>query len=215
MFKVLENIFNKIFPKHTNQLKADQMTEHQLDKSVELKMRDDIYILHKYSDSNISNLIKQAKYHKNRKSLSFIARSFSGIIEEISASIKDSSPSAEIIVVGIPPSRRRMQDEEYDHMSLMLKYLSSEGITEERNYTIASNALVWTKYTKRQTNLNKAERLENVSNAMKGIKVVPDAEYIVIDDIKTTGATLKESKRALLEAGAKAVTMIAFASNQD
>ena len=208
-------IFDKIFPKHKSQLRADQMTKHQLDSAVNLKIIDNVYILHLYNDSDIANLIKQAKYHKNRKSLSYISRSFSGIIEEISASIKSSSPNAKIIVVNIPPSRRRMKEEEYDHMKLVLKYLNKESSTSEMNYEILEDVLVWTRYTKRQTNLNRSERLKNVSGAMKCTKIIPEAHYIVVDDIKTTGSTLNEGKRALLEAGAKDVIMIAFASKQN
>lgn len=64
--------------------------------------------------------------------------------------------------------------------------------------------------TEQQKSLNRASRLENklwtsIPNDLK------DRHLVVIDDVTTTGTTLRQAKRVLLEAGAKNVTILAFA----
>jgi len=57
--------------------------------------------------------------------------------------------------------------------------------------------------TRSQTELNEEERLINVKNAFSAIsKVLPD-NVLLVDDIWTTGATMKECSKVLKKAGVK------------
>lgn len=64
--------------------------------------------------------------------------------------------------------------------------------------------------TDTQKSLNRASRLEK-----RLWTDVPDhlkqQNFVIIDDVTTTGATLREAKRVLHEAGVKNVTILAFA----
>ncbi len=89
----------------------------------------------------------------------------------------------------------------------------------ERNFDgvfdYAPNALVRERATPPQQGLQKYRRLTNVKNSMRAAG--PDARRIagrvcvVVDDVSTTGASLAEARRALLQAGARQVECIALA----
>jgi len=67
--------------------------------------------------------------------------------------------------------------------------------------------------TAKQFDLAREQRMTNLAGAM-GIKTgfdVAEKHILLVDDIFTTGATANDCARALLEAGAKQVDMIAFA----
>ena len=63
--------------------------------------------------------------------------------------------------------------------------------------------------TDQQKSLNRASRLNN--QLWTSLKSPRNQAFCIIDDVTTTGATLREAKRVLLEAGATDVTILAFA----
>ena len=70
-----------------------------------------------------------------------------------------------------------------------------------------NNPLQRVKDTKSQTNLNGTQRIENVKKCfcVKDLESVKNKRILLIDDIITTGATLKEAADTLFYAGAKLV----------
>lgn len=75
--------------------------------------------------------------------------------------------------------------------------------------------LIWrSKNTRPQFDLEPNERARNVQNAFSKYplaKVNPDINYMLVDDIVTTGSTLKNCARALKKAGAKKIFALAIA----
>ena len=64
------------------------------------------------------------------------------------------------------------------------------------------------RYTQTQTQLDRKGRQQNVKNAFALIPdthVIPDQQYILIDDIFTTGSTLNACANALYKAGARQI----------
>jgi ComF family protein len=67
------------------------------------------------------------------------------------------------------------------------------------------NLLIRNVYTQTQTRLNHTERHQNVKNAFAlapNTVLIPDKQYILIDDVFTTGSTLNACARILRDAGA-------------
>jgi len=65
--------------------------------------------------------------------------------------------------------------------------------------------LLRTKFTQTQTRLNREARHRNVKNAFalaEDAVVIPDQDYILVDDVFTTGSTLNACAAALRKAGA-------------
>ena len=62
-----------------------------------------------------------------------------------------------------------------------------------------------------QHRLDRQERLTNLHNAFKRAKGIENKRVLLVDDIVTTGATLAEATKVLLESGARQVRAIAVA----
>ena len=86
------------------------------------------------------------------------------------------------------------------------------GIFGEKN--IYRDVLRRERYTESQVKLNRARRQENVRNAFAVMdkKFVNGADFVLLDDVFTTGATMNECARVLKENGAATVSGIALAT---
>lgn len=65
------------------------------------------------------------------------------------------------------------------------------------------------RHVKEQKHLSGNEREQNAHRALSAESQVKGRNILVVDDIITSGATLSEARRALLEAGAASVTCMA------
>ena len=77
------------------------------------------------------------------------------------------------------------------------------------------DALVKVKETERQEKLNKADRKTNLVGAYKVTADVKGKRVLVIDDVKTTGATLNECAKALKGAGAVSVVGLMVSARKE
>ncbi len=71
------------------------------------------------------------------------------------------------------------------------------------------------KDTKRQEQLGKTERKENLVGAFRATSDVKGETVLLVDDIKTTGATLNECAKALKVKGAACVICLTVASREE
>jgi ComF family protein len=64
--------------------------------------------------------------------------------------------------------------------------------------------------TKPQAGLTTSERLKNLDGAFEAVTDVKDKTILLIDDVVTSGQTARECAKALRQAGAKQVGILAF-----
>ena len=214
MFKFIVEIIDLLFPKYQNQQIIDDLDKYKIFKKFNLKKIDGAYVLCDYSDKLIKTVIKQAKYYKNKKAIDIIADGLFGVIQEIALSTQEISKK-DVVILGIPENKNRKKKEEYDHIKLILKHIEKKSLDTDI-YKTNYKLLHWNKNINRQSKLKKDERFKNVSGALSVFSpksISKNTKYIIIDDIKTTGATLNEAKRSLSSSGAKEITLIAFATN--
>jgi ComF family protein len=109
-------------------------------------------------------------------------------------------------VIPIPLSKRRLRKRGFNQAELIarsfLKHLDTDTLK------IKTNILVRTRNTTPQTELHSyAERAENVINAFNVVNVldVKHKTILLIDDVMTSGSTMREAVKVLRENGAKRV----------
>jgi ComF family protein len=107
--------------------------------------------------------------------------------------------SSTLVPVPLHPTKERERGyNQSDYLVNMLSRLYQPALPVE-------NLLIRTKFTQTQTRLNRSKRQQNVKNAFA---LAPDAvldssvNYILVDDVFTTGATLNACARVLLDHGA-------------
>lgn len=103
------------------------------------------------------------------------------------------------IIVPVPLHSLRKADRGFNQS----KYIAL-GIGKELGIKVKSNLLKRTRYTETQTNLTMKEREENISNAFKAKhkRLIEGKTFLLVDDVITTGATIRECGKALLDEGA-------------
>tara|TARA_B110000093_G_C12967621_1_gene410449 strand:- start:2436 stop:3158 length:723 start_codon:yes stop_codon:yes gene_type:complete len=84
-------------------------------------------------------------------------------------------------------------------------------ISTTNSSSTVENILLRQIYTQTQTRLNRLERHQNVKNAFAlspNTVLIPDNQYILVDDVFTTGSTLNACARVLRDAGATRLKVV-------
>ena len=115
-------------------------------------------------------------------------------------------------VVCYPPmSKSALKIRHYNQSQLLAKYLCDILNRSE----CLLDAFVKVKDTDRQETLNRSERKVNLIGAYKIKGDVKGKRVLVIDDVKTTGATLNECAKVLKKAGAESVVCLTVSSRKE
>jgi len=122
--------------------------------------------------------------------------------------VNDLSKISVDYIMAIPLHPTRLRSREFNQSLLLVKQI---GITLSRPYFI--DTMIRTRETSPQVGLSKKERDENIKGAfrVRQSDEVKDRRILLIDDVYTTGATLKEGAKTLMHAGAKEVIVATVA----
>lgn len=163
----------------------------KLEKMSDLKKRENLYYLYYYTD--VKKIIFDLKF-KNRK----------GIANSLSRYIKESIEEIQIkekidVVISVPVNKKRFLERGYNQVDEILKSADIKFENIER-----------VKNTKHMYEIKEyKKRKENVKKAFKVTKDYFQKNILVVDDIVTTGATIKEIEKEFLE-NQKAKSVIFF-----
>lgn len=108
-------------------------------------------------------------------------------------------------VVPVPLHSSRLRERGFNQSEILAEYFC-----EKFSFPM-SCALVRDIKTEKQMSLSRAERLLNVKNAFSVCGDLAAKNFILIDDVCTTGATLNECAKALKMAGATKVSAVVLA----
>jgi ComF family protein len=115
-----------------------------------------------------------------------------------------------IVIISVPLHKKRERIRGYNQSELLAKEISKKLFLP-----YVSNILIRQKETKPQFTLDKKKRSENIKDAfvvnLKFKIFLKDKNILLIDDINTTGATLRECAKILKQNGAKRVLGITLA----
>lgn len=105
------------------------------------------------------------------------------------------------VFIPIPLHKTRLQERGFNQAALI-----TETATTRLGASVQTNILARKHPTKPQVGLGSAERKENIVGAFTAQDADPAAAYILVDDVTTTGSTIRAAAAALREAGARNVS---------
>ncbi len=113
-------------------------------------------------------------------------------------------------LVPVPLHWRRLWARRFNQSAML-----AAAISKESGVPIAAGALKRVKPTAQQVGLSRTERAQNVQGAFRvppeGKAAVAGRRLVLVDDVRTSGATVDGCARALLRAGAANVDVLIFA----
>ena len=114
------------------------------------------------------------------------------------------------IILAVPISKQRKKERGYNQSALIARKIANKA-----GILYKENVIIKVKHNAKQSTLNMKERAENVKNAYKvvDLETIHNKKVLLIDDIYTTGNTLKECSKVLKQAGAKMVNVLTIAKD--
>lgn len=154
------------------------------------------FSMFKYSGI-IRSLIRKGKYKG-------VFKSYLPIIELFNSKTPFFESFNNCVLIPIPISKKRLQQRGYNQCEKICKYLE-DFIPQSETV----DALKRTKETKSQYSLKREERMANIKDAFEIDKKLTDLiknkTIIIVDDISTTGATLREACKEVYKAEPKQI----------
>lgn len=149
-----------------------------------------------YNEGSAQNGVYIFKFQSRTDGMEFFAN-------EMAATVSVRYRKANLDAVCYVPTRfRNIMARGYNQSEVLAKKLAGE-----LDISVVK-AMKKIKSNRVQHTLDKAERIENVRGVFDSKDVVAGKNILLVDDIKTTGATLNECARVLKEKGAKNVYCI-------
>lgn len=168
---------------------------------------DKIYFDKAYSVFSYEGAVQQAILSMKFNNLGSYAKAFAKYLVFLAQKVNLSYD----VVTYAPMSKQSLRKRRYNQAQLLAKYFCSLQDKDE----LLAEAIVKTKETEAQEKLGKEERKTNLVDAYKANADVKGKRVLVIDDVKTTGATLNECAKVLKCAGATAVYALTVASRRE
>lgn len=115
------------------------------------------------------------------------------------------------LIMYLPSHRRKEAKRGYNQSQLLATYLG-----KALNIGVSHNNLIKIRHTKDQNKLNRHERLNNLKDSfkVKDRREIGNKSILLIDDIITTGTTMSECSKVLIENEARAVYGLALTSSK-
>ena len=117
--------------------------------------------------------------------------------------------SPDTILVPVPLCKKREKSRGYNQALLLAKEISAMV-----PFPVSNDAIIRVKVTSPQKEMTVRERANNLKNAfvIKNAFSAKDKKIILVDDVFTSGSTVNECARILMQAGAKEVNVLVIAA---
>lgn len=208
--EIFESILNLFLPLRSDFEIVKNLTEEKilnLPKAEQVLDENWITPLFKYKDRKVKAIIWELKYKENILPLETIGKM---IYEEIISEIADVllfNATAEFLLLPIPLTEKTKAERGYNQSELIAKAVLENDIQHKLLY--APQWFSKIKETEKQSHSNnKIERINNLSNCFRADERVSGKYVFLIDDVVTTGSTLREARKTLLSMGS--VDVFAF-----
>lgn len=211
---IFEKLLNFLFPKSGHEILVDSL---KLDEILELsskgiKTPGDIRAFLPYKNKTVQSVVHSLKYKGNKKAAALLADVLlNGLIEDLSEKMEWQG-SEKVILIPVPMSKKRHSERGFNQTELLAETLMERGGKDFFDYL--PSVLEKDSKTRPQTSIKgRTERLKNMIGAFSLTKSekIKGRSVVLLDDVTTTGATLIEARKVLLQGGAKDVMCLSMA----
>lgn len=176
---------------------------------------DETLAVFSYTNPLIQKTLWRLKYHGRKEiAAAFGPTLFETVLPtlgEVAVWQNGSRPNWLVVPLPLSPERQRRRG--FNQAELLAKALCAEDT--EKMFTLRTDILSKIKETKSQvTQPTRAARFSNIKDCFTVLTPLANQHILLIDDTRTTGATLGEATRTLQNAGAKTVITLVVAQQE-
>ncbi len=188
MLDIFQQFLNVLFPKTEAVQILDNVTEDEMVTLFTPEEINHFQFLSSYHHPIIQAAITANKFHKYERAAKLISPLLVKWIENL--------PVKNTVFIPIPLSTKRERSRGYNQVVRILQFTN-----DQHPINIDNNLLKRVIDTTPQTSLHRSERLTNLKGAFKANipNHFPFERVVIVDDVATTGTTLKAAKEALAE----------------
>ncbi len=195
---LVQHLIDFVFPPSPEELKLRAISPTEfLNTSPKAGQSEFPFIKSVFSYKNplVKELVWQIKYKKNRHAIECAGFALSNTLNE---------PA---LLIPIPISKKRRKERGYNQCELII-----DEIVRLNNFKKDYTLLIRPKHIDKQTMKNREERIVNTRSIFEVTrKATSNERIVIIDDVSTTGSTLKEAEEALINAGYSNVECLTIA----
>ncbi len=162
----------------------------------------DVWSVTRFQAPVVRGVVHALKYGRRPEAAARIVEAV--VRSQITGSLK--TTSWRIVPIAMHAARERRRGA--NQARTLARILAAAGLGT------VDDALMRVRKTETQTALDREARERNVKDVFRSrVPADPDAAYLLVDDVVTTGATLASAARALADAGATRVAAWTFAAD--
>lgn len=211
--ELILKILDYVLPPRTNFDIVQKLSEKDiinLPKSEKVENFEWITPLFKYKDKKVRAIVWELKYKDNTSPLDTIGRLLFDEILILISDILIFNNDAEFVLIPIPITNIKRSVRGYNQSEYIAKSIIQNDI--EHSLLYAPQWFQKIKETSSQSHSeSKEERIQNLTDSFEANANLEGKYVILIDDVVTTGSTLLEARKTLLEAGARDVLAFTIA----
>jgi len=157
-----------------------------LDRHYQPNLYQETVCLLPYQDTAVQTAIKQNKYQRDPEASLELGRQLDRYLDRL--------PSEQVTIIPIPQSYTRWRERGFDHVMEIIK-------NSQHSSHVRQDILRKTIHTKRQAHVDRTVRLQQQAGTytcQPAAAVTLTETVVLLDDVTTTGATMRAARAALI-----------------
>jgi ComF family protein len=210
----LEKMLDSILPRAVSVSKFDTISVQNLAScahSALFHAKVGCYAPLRYASPLVQSCVHAGKYYAHERATHLMGEVLAPYVADLVAEQLLFGLFEKPLIIPIPLHAKRARERGFNQSERIARTVAE--LVSDTPLTCRADVLMRTRDTHAQARLTKERRLQNMVDAFSVTKpeALQDADVILIDDVVTTGATIKSAREALERAGARTVLCVAVA----